>query len=725
MIQKVKGEAPFQVLASNFSIGPSNEGYTLQISADGSNYSDLFSVGANVTRMVTGVANGSYYRLSGNNSDVTVNWRTQCNDGGGGGGSSDYAASAGTANTAIISNSTRLLDGVPNFPQDANNGDVVAIGEATPTRGLRSGAKASSPTTGVYQYDGSDWNKIEGGEGFEPWRIDLSTNIPEDLTEGDIDVLNNFFSDALSNPAIIDTAYVVFEGSIYHIIYSYINTNSSNGEFWFAKTNVELTEEIGFSFANGEYSEGYYHFNPTSYLLELSTPNPDDFDANDIANINELLNVIDGGGVDIYNVVIRAAGYVYQLAYYDGESTLGFSWEAAFAPRLQYIELHYEDGEYTYGAYTEWEPSEASDVVLLKSVSSAPEGVDNGDVFALITPAQEGSWTTFDASAEPKLVRILTKADGTYLIHFNNDNLFIGLDYTAGDPPTFSGSGWGLQQDDTYDWHYDNNGYYIKVWAEDEKGEWYIYAEMTQGDGGFSMLDAYNLGSVSEMYYGEEPEKVGVFQRVVESAEDIVEVTYPECSDEGNGRWQGYKVRVSVSGVPDDDYYLTEYEYFDNLAELHIDGDNLYLHNNSLDSDIFSIPITGGIGSGFLGEVFIMATFVEGVFNIQTYTELAFNDQGAVVNGFLPSDVELARKSDIPTPTPIPDPVGYGGRALISDDAEYVFTDNPVVQSYDTASSLGVVRNIVRIYQSDYDDLVNNDSVDESTLYIIIEDPQV
>lgn len=86
MIHKIQGEQPFQVLASNFSIGPSNEGYTLQISSDGKNYSDLFSVGANVTRMVTGVANGSFYRLSGNASEVAINWREQCSDGGSGGG---------------------------------------------------------------------------------------------------------------------------------------------------------------------------------------------------------------------------------------------------------------------------------------------------------------------------------------------------------------------------------------------------------------------------------------------------------------------------------------------------------------------------------------------------------------------------------------------------------------------------------------------------------------
>lgn len=87
MTTKVSREQAFSVLATNFSISPSESGYTLQISADGINFTDLFAVGANVTRMVTGVASGSYYKLSGNtDTDVIINWQSQCNDGQGGGG---------------------------------------------------------------------------------------------------------------------------------------------------------------------------------------------------------------------------------------------------------------------------------------------------------------------------------------------------------------------------------------------------------------------------------------------------------------------------------------------------------------------------------------------------------------------------------------------------------------------------------------------------------------
>lgn len=87
MTTTISREQPFSVLATNFSISPSSSGYVLQVSADGINYTDLFAVGANITRMVTNVASGSYYKLSGNTDDnVTINWQKQCSDGQSGGG---------------------------------------------------------------------------------------------------------------------------------------------------------------------------------------------------------------------------------------------------------------------------------------------------------------------------------------------------------------------------------------------------------------------------------------------------------------------------------------------------------------------------------------------------------------------------------------------------------------------------------------------------------------
>ena len=92
MIIIVKNEAPFQVLTGAFTIGPSPTGYELQVGATPDSFTTLFSVGANTPRMVTNVANGSYYRLKNNVGDVKVNWSRTCIDNQGGGGGSTYTA---------------------------------------------------------------------------------------------------------------------------------------------------------------------------------------------------------------------------------------------------------------------------------------------------------------------------------------------------------------------------------------------------------------------------------------------------------------------------------------------------------------------------------------------------------------------------------------------------------------------------------------------------------
>ena len=73
MVLKIQGENAFQVLSHSFSVSPSNEGYTLQYSADGINWTDYDEpVPANETLVVNDCAFGQYIKLSGNNSEVTV-----------------------------------------------------------------------------------------------------------------------------------------------------------------------------------------------------------------------------------------------------------------------------------------------------------------------------------------------------------------------------------------------------------------------------------------------------------------------------------------------------------------------------------------------------------------------------------------------------------------------------------------------------------------------------
>ena len=135
MITKITGETPFQVLTNNFSISPSQEGYTLQISADGSNYSDLFAVSAGQTRMVSNVAANSYYRLKGNNSEVTVNWLKTCVTDGGGGDLSNYYTKSET--DAEIENAISAYTPTSGFSTIngsaiTNGGNIVIEGGSGP-----------------------------------------------------------------------------------------------------------------------------------------------------------------------------------------------------------------------------------------------------------------------------------------------------------------------------------------------------------------------------------------------------------------------------------------------------------------------------------------------------------------------------------------------------------------------------------------------------------------
>lgn len=73
MILQISGEKPFQVLAHSFSVSPSNENYTLQYSANGTEWTSFDTeVPAAENLVVVNCAFGQYIKLSGNNSEVTV-----------------------------------------------------------------------------------------------------------------------------------------------------------------------------------------------------------------------------------------------------------------------------------------------------------------------------------------------------------------------------------------------------------------------------------------------------------------------------------------------------------------------------------------------------------------------------------------------------------------------------------------------------------------------------
>lgn len=69
----ISGEDAFQVLAHSFSVSPSNEGYTLNYSANGTDwtaYDEATPSGENL--IVNGIAKGMWFKLEGNASNVEI-----------------------------------------------------------------------------------------------------------------------------------------------------------------------------------------------------------------------------------------------------------------------------------------------------------------------------------------------------------------------------------------------------------------------------------------------------------------------------------------------------------------------------------------------------------------------------------------------------------------------------------------------------------------------------
>lgn len=168
---KITGEQPFQVLSTTFTIGPSTSGYDLYFSADGVNYTQLFTVGANVNRQVTQVAAGSYYKLVGNTGNVVVNWYGNCVVDSGGGGT-QYTAGDGiqisgstisvkageglgfSGGTLILSGGTSvtyLNEGIEvGFNGEYVSGDIEAFFNSLET-GITPGSEYAMPTMPIYE----------------------------------------------------------------------------------------------------------------------------------------------------------------------------------------------------------------------------------------------------------------------------------------------------------------------------------------------------------------------------------------------------------------------------------------------------------------------------------------------------------------------------------------------------------------------------------------------
>lgn len=707
MIQKITGEAPFQVLATNFSIGPSQQDYTLQISANGTDYSDLFTVSAGQTKMVTNVANGSYYRLKNNESEVTINWRTQCNDGGSGGGSGSQG---------------------PQGPQGGT------------------GAQGPQGPAGSGSQGGIDYNEDLANYG-NFITSDDSTPIGFVIPIGDD-----------GQGQTTDYTGLKYDSGQATIVEYHLNDEDPSNPYW---------EE---TFTQGLVTEGQLEELAT-HTVELSTSNPADFTENDIDALNSWFAEVEDDSTIAERTAMVVDGQYYHFSYggYDGGDGGNFGFVYGWAGYTEEIELNFASDEYDSGELYKWSEN------ILRATDSIPEGINAGDVYAIVAPEQA------PASPDGQTVYGGNLADFEAQVGDNNDEI------------------WVKTYDDTGHTEWTDLGYFTTdknglVYYDYQGDKEHILADFPEGSWSENWGGVYvrREGENVYFYVGNEAQGVffdpdvsmnfdivgdgtlAVYQAVTSSTLVLsaVSVTWTDgtsvdYNDDGTFEQivtdssQKMYITINDTELFVDGVELCSYETYGNLYPLWYNStddewtfystDGQTVLDTIADRDSTTVLVDG------TNVYFVYTGGVLTVYTSESKGWQAWNGDMYAEETVVSGD-QLAKLSDIPEvpenrlvpriddgnwndgkwlrangwnnqsywsdgPREVPGGTWDGqseGKAVVSTNeyaSTYGWSSEPVVQSSD-------VLRIVKITVSDYEDLVTNDETDPNTLYLTYE-PQV
>ena len=706
MKQTITGAQPFQILASNFSISPSNENYTLQISANGTDYSDLFTVSAGQTKMVTNVANGSYYRLSGNESTVVINWRTQCDDGqGGGGGGTGAQGPAG-----------------PQGPQGAT------------------GAQGPQGPAGSGSQGGIDYNEDLADYG-NFITSDESTPIGFVIPIGDD-----------GQGQTTDYAGLRYEPGQASIAEFHLNDEDPSNPYW---------EE---TFTQGLVTEWQLE-ELVPYTIVLSTNNPADFTENDIDELNSWFAEVEDDNTLAERTAIVVDGQFYRFSYtnYQGGDEGNFGFVFGWAGYTEEIELNFASDEYDSGELYKWRET------ILRATDSIPEDINGGDVYAIVAPEQApaspdgqtvygGNLADFEAQVGDNNDEIWVKTyDDTGHTEWTDLGYF-GIDKNGLTYYNYQGDKTQIL-DDFPEGEWSDNWGGVCVRREGENVYFYVDREANGvffspavsmnfdivGDGTRAVYQAvtsstFVLSAVSVTWtdgtsvdYNDD----GTFEQIVTDYDKYVYITVLDgslftntetvCSFETYGNY--YPLEYNST---DDEWYFNNYTIRSGEnAQATIDGCNINLaYDGSAmtintseskgwrewNTDIYSEQVT--INGDQLAKLSDIPEAVPENRLVPRIDDGNWNDgKWLRANGWN----NQSYWSDGPREVPGGTWDGQSeGKAVVSTN-EYATTfgwsSKPVVQSSD-------VLNIVKITVSDYEDLVTNDETDPNTLYLTYE-PQV
>ena len=762
MKQTIVAAQPFQILASNFSISPSNENYTLQISANGTDYSDLFTVSAGQTKMVTNVANGSYYRLSGNESEVVINWRTQCDDGQGGGGGG--TGSQGPQGPQGYQGGTGPQGATgPQGPQGATGADGAQ--GATGPQGPQ-GANGQNGQIGPQGPQGP----AGSGQGGDNTILKSVALFPQDAGEGDaIAYVPHLVAEAHNDENYLQMVDMTNEAGITTgvLIARAIDMNSAWTPiylYWYDGVNdpTGIQGPMGIQGnATGSPAEWCIAFGNGTELYRFSNHN--------ITSIG--IQALDGAIV--YFGYDSATSRVYVNAYKGGQTpdkiVADYPIEIfTIGDNENQMGIYQFDGE-DWSMIGEGSGSTA-DNTILKAVSAIPQTVVAGDVYALLLPEQApaspngqtvygGNIEDFEAQVNDNAIDVIVYEDDQQ----QNSNILGTFDidkngltyYDLGDDKTYT-------KDD---------------FPEDEWGDFGGISICKVGENIYFYVNDEQYGVFFDPDVDMDFDIVGDGTRAVYQAVASTTLTLTGATVTWtDGTSVDYNDDGTLEQVVTDSssfMYITVLDgsLFTEGAGVcsYEDWGNLYpLEYNSTDDEWGFEGNTIGSGDSVtvtINGANIYLAYDNGVLSIHTSEAKGWQEWNTDLYGeeTVISGEQLAKLSDVPEAVPenrlvpriddgnwndgkwlrangwnnqsywsngpreVPDATWDGaseGKAVVATTAnatQYGWSDDPVVQSPNNGA--GTIYRIEKIYQSDYDNLVNNDEVDSDTLYIILEDP--
>ena len=334
MIYNISGEQPFQVLSDSFSVSPSESGYNLYLSADGVNYSQFAAVASGVTRQFTGMNNGNYYILSGNTSDVQVNWNRDCRGGGGGAaGVSSLDGQTGALTTKTINGNAILGEGDIEI-QTGSSATVIDFDTTSQQD------RASLYTALKALYDGGSGDTINKNYIFyKTAGTRQSVRFEYYTFSGDVLTLGTVVAPTDSGASAYEQVLMIESNGLVSISYNaigggatvqYLTEDTWTGAYWEIGTELPEGGSWGVSIRRPDYTEifeTYHRQNEVIVMGEGNIGNTGSVEGNlTITDGNEHI-MLDGQGNRYVFKMDFSNGVLY--FYHSPDQTGNFTYEGA------------------------------------------------------------------------------------------------------------------------------------------------------------------------------------------------------------------------------------------------------------------------------------------------------------------------------------------------------------------------------------------------------------